>query len=204
MNVDITKVEKLYSDNIDKFGITSKSVGWPDEKAQSLRFKKLLAVIENKDDLISVNDLGCGYGEQFKYMVENGYNLKHFWGCDISQKMIDAAKKYITSKNTEFVLSDKLSDKADYSFTSGIFNVKFEESIVNWEKYIEQTLIHLNEFSIKGFAFNLLTSYVDYKEDHLYYGDSMKYFDFCKRNFSKKVALFHDYDLWEWTLVVKK
>ena len=62
----------------------------------------------------------------------------------------------------------------------------------------------MNEKSLKGFAFNCLTSYVDYKEDHLYYGNPLFFFDFCKKNFSKYVTLIHDYKLYEWTMLVVK
>ena len=89
-------------------------------------------------------------------------------------------------------------------FISGIFNVKFDSNDDMWEEFIKNTLVNVNENSIKGFAFNSLTSYVDYKESHLYYADPMYFFDFCKKNFSKKVSLLHDYDLWEWTIIVKK
>jgi hypothetical protein len=61
----------------------------------------------------------------------------------------------------------------------------------------------VTERSRRGFAFNLFTTYVDWKEDHLYYGDPGFFFDFCKRELSRSVALLHDYPLWEWTMVVR-
>ena len=66
------------------------------------------------------------------------------------------------------------------------------------------TLDNLNAFSRKGFAFNLLTSYVDWKEGHLYYADPLFFFDYCKKKFSGRVALLHDYPLWEWTMLIRK
>jgi hypothetical protein len=30
------------------------------------------------------------------------------------------------------------------------------------------------------------------------------FFDHCKRNFSRQVALLHDYGLWEFTILVRK
>lgn len=56
--------------------------------------------------------------------------------------------------------------------------------------------------SVKGFSFNLLSTYADWKENHLFYGDPTYFFDYCKRNFSKKVFLLHDYPLYEWTIGV--
>lgn len=200
----LSKIEELYSKNIDNYGITSKSVGWPDINDHFLRFDKLLSVIERMDEEISINDLGCGYGELFKHMLEKSFKISTFHGYDISQKMIDAAETYIKNKNVVFHLNSRITFNCDYSFASGIFNVKFEEKDSDWQEYIEETLFNLNEYSEKGFAFNLLTKYVDYKQPHLFYGDPVYFFDFCKRNFSKFVSVFHDYPLYEWTIIVKK
>jgi hypothetical protein len=41
-------------------------------------------------------------------------------------------------------------------------------------------------------------------KDYLYYADPMKLFDHCKKKYSKKVAILHDYPLYEFTLLVRK
>jgi hypothetical protein len=104
----------------------------------------------------------------------------------------------------EWILGSKLTAEADYSFASGIFNVRLQESEDAWRAHIEQTLDELNNYSRRGFAFNLLTTYVDYREPHLHYGDPCSFFDLCKRRYSSKVALLHDYPLYEWTMLVRK
>jgi len=52
----------------------------------------------------------------------------------------------------------------------------------------------------------MLTKYSDreYMKEYLYYADPLFIFDYCKRNFSKKVALIHDYELYEFTILVRK
>ena len=72
-----------------------------------------------------------------------------------------------------------------------------------WQSYISQTLDNMYEYSRKGFAFNMLTSYVDWRADNLFYASPMEYFDLCKNRFSKYVSVYHDYPLWEFTIVVK-
>ncbi len=59
---------------------------------------------------------------------------------------------------------------------------------------------------LKAFLFNMLTKYSEkeYMRDNLYYADPLFIFDYCKRNFSKQVALLHDYGLYEFTILVKK
>jgi hypothetical protein len=64
----------------------------------------------------------------------------------------------------------------------------------------------MNDHSSRGFAFNMLTSYSDPERcrNDLYYGDPAYFFDLCKRNFARNVAVLHDYGLWEWTILVRK
>jgi len=201
----LNKVEKLYTNSLREHGVDSKAVGWMTGDGQVLRFDKLVEVIENKDEEFTLNDLGCGYGAMFQYFEENNFNISKYNGYDISEEMLKSAKEQIgKSAKVKLYKNPKLNTKADYSFVSGIFNVRFEGDDDSWKQFIENTLKDLDKNSTKGFAFNVLTSYVDYKESHLYYADPLYFFDYCKRNFSKKVSLLHDYDLWEWTIIVKK
>jgi hypothetical protein len=89
---------------------------------------------------------------------------------------------------------------------SGIFNVKLDTSNEDWKEYILNTLSKLNQLSSIAFSFNILTSYSDkeYMKDYLYYADPCFLFDYCKKNFSKNIALLHDYNLYEFTILVKK
>ena len=52
----------------------------------------------------------------------------------------------------------------------------------------------------------VLTSYSDreYMKNHLYYASPEEIFKYCKLNFSNNVLLDHSYDLYEFTIFVKK
>ena len=203
--MDLSKIERLYSDNLEKFGIDSKSVGWNSPESQILRFQKLLSIVEEPDvNSFTLNELGCGYGELFKFCESNNYKLEKFNGYDISKKMLETAEKYLNTNTAAFYQNSEIITRADYTITSGIFNVKFEEQKNNWEDFIKQTLKNMFDFSEKGISFNLLTKYVDFEAENLYYADPGYYFDFCKKELSKYVNLIHDYKLHEWTILVKK
>lgn len=205
MNVNLSKIEKLYSENLEKFGIDSKSVGWNSPESQILRFDKLMSVVEDPlHQEFSINELGCGYGELYKYCQINNYRIGQYNGYDISEKMLEAANRYISNNKVNLIKESSVKTKADYTITSGIFNVKFEEQKENWETYIKNTLKNMFENSEKGIAFNLLTKYVDFEAENLYYADPAYYFSFCKKELSKYVNLLHDYKLYEWTIVVKR
>ena len=89
---------------------------------------------------------------------------------------------------------------------SGIFNVRNDIGDEEWRAYILQTLKAMSASSRKGFAFNALTSYSDahLMRRELYYSNPLEMFNYYKINFSKNVALLHDYDLYDFTILVKK
>lgn len=198
----ISKVSRYYGGKVSTFGPTPKGVDWKDERSQSIRFDQLLKVIKEKDN-ITLNDLGCGYGAIFLYK-DTASRLRKYYGYDICEDMLINANNLISDSNAVFVNSDRITMEADYSVASGVFNVRVETETKLWEEFILDALSNMNEKSLKGFSFNCLTSYVDYRMDHLYYGDPLFFFDFCKSNFSRHVTLIHDYELFEWTILVKK
>jgi len=199
-------IASLYTRDLDVHGICPKSVGWKDEASQRLRFEKLAQVIDLRtvSEGISVNDFGCGYGAMFRYLDEMpSVRLTRYYGYEISEKMLAAAEKFVADPRARFIQSPRVTLEADYSFVSGTFNVKLGASDELWAEYIKGVLIGLAGKSAKGFAFNVLTSYVDWKQESLYYADPFVFFDFCKRNISQYLSLLHDYPLFEWTMIVR-
>ena len=201
----LENINHYYTDKIKMHGATPKGVDWNGEDSQFVRFEQLSKII-NKD-IFSINDIGCGYGKYFEFL-QNRFSNFNYYGFDLSQEMINNAKSLYSNKGGGFMQVDNLKniEKADYSVASGIFSVKMEHNESEWLSYILATLEEMNEKSIKGFSFNMLTKYSEkeYMRDNLYYADPLFIFDYCKRNFSKQVALLHDYGLYEFTILVKK
>lgn len=201
-------IEALYTDNVRRLGLDSKSVGWRDEASHRLRFDKLVAglIPQDTDEPFTVNDVGSGYGAMFRYLDDRyGKRLARFHGYEISDAMIAACRDFIGYDERLDIIKSNIPDRdADYSFVCGTFNVRFKATDAEWDAYVKDMIVKLAERSKRGFSFNLLTSYVDWKEPHLYYADPCVYFDFCKRLISRKVALLHDYPLFEWTITVLK
>jgi SAM-dependent methyltransferase len=199
-------VEALYTSNLAQHGTSSASVGWPDPDAQRLRFDKLAYVIavDPPAGEITVNDWGCGYGAMFRYLDERtDVKLGRYTGYDLSVEMLDAARAFVDDERATWVQGAEVTETADFSFVSGTFNVRMEASDEAWQHYVEVTLRRLAERSRTGFAFNLLTSYVDWRKDDLFYADPARFFRYCRENISRYVSLLHDYPLYEWTIAVR-
>ena len=201
-------VAQLYEDNLRNYGQTSKSVGWKDEASQILRFQKLAHVIDPDVAAagLTVNDFGCGYAAMLNFLdAQTGLKLDRYYGYDISDKMLAEARLAVANdRRAVFIKGSQITEEADYSFVSGTFNVRLAANNDAWTEHVLSAIRNLADKSRRGFAFNLLSSYVDWKADNLYYGDPFFFFDFCKRNLSPYVSLLHDYPLYEWTLVVSK
>jgi len=199
------EVSDYYSKKIKQHGDTPQGVDWNGEESQIIRFQQLSKLINN-DVNVSVNDLGCGYGSYYDYLKTHVKNLD-YQGIDLSSEMINSAVARQKNENTaHFLIANKPSRIADYCIASGIFNVKLERNDEEWWAYVQDSLNILDEYSRLGFAFNCLTSYSDAEKmrEYLFYADPLKTFDLCKRKYSRNVALLHDYDLYEFTIIVRK
>jgi SAM-dependent methyltransferase len=199
-NCDLEGIKRLYDESLKTHGATSPGVGWPDPEQHRIRNDKLVSLIDHAGEM-DVNDLGCGYGDFFGFLRAKGISIRTYRGYDISSAMVEQAR--LKEPDGEFHIASRIDAGADYSFASGIFNVRLEQTEERWYEHIVRTLDNLAEFSRRGFAFNLLTSCVDFRRDHLFYGDPRAFFDLCKSRYSKQVALLHDYPLYEWTMLVR-
>ena len=198
-------IKDLYEGNLAEHGATSKSVGWRDDASHELRFERLARVIDGAAGGFTVNDWGCGYAAMFGYLDRvHGARLTHYTGYDISAEMLDAARRQCGGTRATFVHGPEVTEEADYTFVSGTFNVKLKASDADWDGFVKQQLVAMFEKSRRGLAFNLLTSYVDWKTEHLFYADPRDFFDFCKTRLSRYVTLHHDYGLFEWTIAVTR
>ncbi len=202
------ELQTYYQQNLENFGPGARGVGWKSEEAQCRRFDQLLKIINDSDDF-TINDLGCGVGHLFQYLDNKKYNVRLYTGYDTLQAMlIPAIETFRSFNNAVFNRIETSKDlrKADYTVASGIFNLKYSIPEYQWLSYVLETIHFMNVHSVKGFAFNMLTTYSDkeYTKEHLYYADPVFFFEFCKKNFSRNVALLHDYDEYDFTILVRK
>jgi SAM-dependent methyltransferase len=204
MKTFLSPIREYYEQRLRQYGTTAAGVDWNSEAVQELRFRELLRIVDG-DGTFSINDYGCGYGALLDFLAAQGLAFR-YCGFDISNEMTDAARrKHAGLDFCEFLSSESGLRPADYAVASGVFNVKLEVGDDIWQDHVLASLKLLRSLGTRGFAFNLLTSYSDasHMQPRLYYANPCFYFDYCKRTFSRHVALLHDYGLYEFTVLVR-
>jgi SAM-dependent methyltransferase len=178
-------------------------VDWSSAGSQLLRFAQLLKFVE-WDGAPALLDYGCGYGALAKQLCATDEAFS-YTGFDLAGEMIVAAREQVADARCTFTSEESELGVADYTVASGIFNVKLDAGEDAWHDYVVATLDRIASLSGRGFAFNMLTRYADppLMRGDLYYGDPGRYFHHCKERYSREVALLHDYELYEFTILVR-
>ncbi|MFC1941567.1 hypothetical protein ACFLWL_04150 [Chloroflexota bacterium] len=87
------------------------------------------------------------------------------------------------------------NETSDYVVSSGIFNARLSDN----ESFVRRMLKRCLELCNIGTALNMISNYVDYKQEDLYYYSPESIFTFCK-TLTKRVSLRHDYMPFEFTV----
>ena len=193
-----------YAEKLKTHGATCRGVDWNSSESQERRFTELLRICGGESPT-SLNDFGCGYGALVDYLRRAGRPFD-YCGYDAAGSMIDAARAAHPETPTCTFTSDRHSIRPrDYTIASGVFNVKLDASDAAWRAYVDQELAAIAAISLRGFAFNMLTSYSDpdRKRGDLFYQEPEEMFRYCMNRFSRAVALIHDYPLYEFTVLVR-
>jgi SAM-dependent methyltransferase len=201
----LSSVRAYYTGRLTEHGPTPRGVDWNSQESQHLRFEQLLRVCDGKSPFV-LGDYGCGYGALYEHLLHTGFD-GFFRGFDIAPAMLEAARqRYGSDPRARFGADEGVLADADYVVASGVFNVKLHTPLADWEEYVLRTVDRLAALGRRGFAFNALTSYSDPERmrPDLYYPNPCALFDYCKRRFSRHVALLHDYGLFEFTILVRR
>jgi SAM-dependent methyltransferase len=205
-NRRMDEIRGYFQDKLDTFGNSPRGADWNSPEAQNTRFEQLSKVIQSTGDF-TVLDYGCGYGACADYLLNRGLNFSHFYGYDILQSAVDRAAKAHPQRDVYTFTTELASiPEVDYTLASGVFNIRLDMPYEQWTDYVLESLEQINKISRKGFASNFLTSYSDPEKmaERLYYADPCRLFDYCKKHFSRNVAILHDYGLYDFTLIVRK
>lgn len=198
--IDITKAAALYNDRYDLYGNNLKTVGWGTSDDQILRFEILFRGLNPKGKTIL--DVGCGLGNLIDYLDKVTGGDFNYIGVDIAEKLISAAKEKYSRPNVKFYAEDVFLDilnPVDISVLSGALSLK----TTGIEEYACETMKRMFELSKEAACLNFLSKYVDFEtEKNQHYSPEIIFS--TAKEFSKRVIIYHDYPLYEFTIQVLK
>ena len=197
----IQKQIDTYNKAVEKHGVTSEAVLWNDPQSQYFRFNELTKEFDfhsnNKTDL----DVGCGNAELYKYLNFNGFRGKYV-GFDINEKLLEQAKSRF--ENIEVynkdILKENIDRTFDYVVISGLFNLNCNQSVEWVKEFLNKTFEYCDEI----LASNMISTYVNYKNDEMFYIEPEKMFSFCVQHLSRRVTLAHHNLPYNYTIIVHK
>ncbi|HEY7298431.1 MAG TPA: class I SAM-dependent methyltransferase [Xanthobacteraceae bacterium] len=198
-------VASHYAAKLAAHGATPNGVDWNSAASHELRHRQFLRLLEGSPQA-SVLDLGCGYGDFFRFLRASGHRGP-FIGYDIVPGMIAKARDLCgEAADRQWRVGSEPGETVDFAIASGIFNVKGDASHACWARYVNATIDLLARVGRSGFAFNLLSLASDRerRRSDLYYADAGAMLTYCLEHFGRHVALLHDYGLYEFTLIVRR
>jgi len=179
-------IEKHYFELLNKYGDSAAAVQYSSKESQFRRFAALTRIADLSGKRIL--DYGCGTAALMEYLTSVNQIPSLYQGVDIVPQFFDYAKNKFPSG--KFCLPNELDDsKFDFVFISGVFNNIREDNRAFWQ----ETIKSLFERCTQGIAFNLMSSYVDYRDPELFYEDPEHAFHFMKTQITPYVCINHDY-----------
>ncbi len=202
----VQRLKEKYEDTLRKHDInTPEAVHYRDMKKGTLRFKLLSEITDLNNKMIL--DFGCGNALFLDFLKE--HVVCDYYGWDISEKMIEAAKTRYPEGNFKAIniLKHDLSiyeNYFDFILISGVFNGQWSSLEITHKEWIKETLLKLWPLCKGGLSVNFLTEYVDWEEDDLFYCKIDEIISFVANKLSRWFVIRHDYQLYEFTLYIYK
>jgi len=204
VNPILSQVAAYYSSKLALHGPTSQGVDWNGDASHDMRHRQFLRLLGGDRDA-AVLDLGCGFGDFFRFLRAEGYRGP-FIGYDIAPDMIAEAARIHGDAGCHWRVGAMPSEAVDFAIASGIFNVKGDVPLEIWVRYVRDTIDILASVGRRGFGFNVLSlsSDPERRATNLYYADASEMLSYCLRCYGRSVALLQDYGLYEFTLIVRR
>lgn len=194
----INEIGSYYNDLVLKYGHDPRSCDYGHSNSQKIKFNVLSEAINY--DSKSVLDIGCGFADYYDFLNEKFENVEYN-GVDISEKMIEEAKKLHPSLKVELknVFESAPEKKYDIVTANGIFYLLGKESKFLMHEFIKK-MFDMSEHLV---VFNSLSTWASDQEEGEFYADPLETIAFCK-TLSPWVTLRHDYHPRDFTIYLYK
>lgn len=191
--IDRRAIER-YNKRFEKFGIDPRTLGWGSENDQEIRFATAVKYVNFSNK--SVLDIGCGFSDFYKFLLNNNKPIKVYKGIDINEKMVNASRELFPKNIYEvrnFLLDSYDTVQADIVTLFGLLNFKVD-TIDNLD-YTKEAMGKAWNAAAEVLVVDFLSTqlFKGYpKEDFVYYHEPKDILDICF-SLTNNVVLVHDY-----------
>jgi len=196
-SVDIARITGLYDQRLAEHGLDVRTVGWGTKSEQEMRFDVLCRGLDLRGK--RVLDLGCGLGDFVSYAEAKYGGDFNYCGMDISEKLITAARQRFDGPKRDFIVGTLTphSDIGEFDVTllSGTLTFKVTDNIATMKNILTSAWSR----STEAVCCNFMTAYADFTLDKNFHYSPEEVFALSK-TLTRFVSLYHDYDLWEFTI----
>jgi len=195
--------------DLDRHGDNYLGVGWTKSQAHAdRRYRIMLELVRRPfDGRATLLDVGCGASHLLAYMQANGVNDIEYSGLDLSAKFLALSKgKFPTVSYYHADLLDSRTQLPmfDYAVLNGLFNYKGASSHDDMWTYMRAFLRRVAPLVRLGFAFNVMTKYLDWERDDLFHLPLDTIAAFLNDEVGRSFIIRHDYGLFEYTVYAYK
>lgn len=193
-------ITERYMERFRKYGMDIRTLASGNRDRQLIRFKAFSEI--GGLNGASILDVGCGFGDFYQYLKDEGIKVK-YTGIDICPAFVEVcAERFPEAKfAVKDLQTDPVKEKYDYVVSSQTFNNRLAEG--ENMRLMKDVLQKSYDICTKGVAVDMVTSCVDFQEDHLFYYSPEEIFTFAK-SITKRVTLRHDYPLYEFMICLYK
>jgi SAM-dependent methyltransferase len=201
------QISNIYKNRFKKHQNSPKGVFWNSKLSQDLRLNIILDNIikHSLSKMVSIADVGCGYGRLFEIIKERGLDKKiQYNGFDINKEMIIHCSKRKQFKKASFGIRTYPSQNFDYVIMSGTYNLAPIKNINIWENYIIENLKSNWGCTKKALIFNCLINHERRIKKNLYYTELSWIKGVCENNFGNFECFKHNLLPNDITIIIKK
>ncbi|MGB5832625.1 MAG: class I SAM-dependent methyltransferase [Thiohalocapsa sp.] len=141
--------DSFYRNALARHGHNAEGVHWTSKRTQQVRFEVLRRFLPPDLSAATLVDVGCGLGDLFRYLVDQGDRPSSYVGIDLVAPMVEVAAERTGCRILQLdVLHDELPGAHFYVCSGAMNTLTREES--------EQFIRRCFNAATRGFVFNLL------------------------------------------------
>lgn len=138
-------------------------------------------------------DIGCGLGDFYGFLQNNGFKNINYFGIDILAEMITGAKQKYPGVNFEVrdFLAVDFTRSVDFLVCSGALNMIFGNYQTH-EELLKRFISKMFNLCTNGIAFNLLSvkgKHYFVEDSRFYYADQQFWIKYCQQITKKSILL---------------